>query len=136
MAGCNNGPFRTPWHAQTLPSGNKIKVTAFNLVWGAEHDDHALGGDCFAVEFVTSYPNGDAKQREQEAIEVFELVRRASEQWGFREATVGAHPSLEQQGLYDLYWFQHQADGRWSYKVISSNGKWLQNSMSAPGTLL
>jgi hypothetical protein len=135
VAGCDSpfgGPFRTPWHAETLASGNTIKVTSFNLVWGSEHDDHALGKDCFAIEYVTSYPGADAKRREDEAIEAFELVRPASEQWGFREATVAAIPTLEHRGLYDLYWFQRAADGRWSSKLIVQNGVWLQNALSAP----
>ena len=131
VAGCD-GPFRTPWHGETLTSGSTIKVTSFNLVWGSEHDDHALGGDCFAIEYVTSYPDADAKRREAEVAEVFELVRPVSEQWGFREATVAAIPTLEHRGLYDLYWFQRQPDGHWSSKVIVENGEWIKNALSAP----
>ena len=41
-AGCDDGPFRTPWHAEKLASGSTIKVTSLNLVWGAEHDEHTL----------------------------------------------------------------------------------------------
>lgn len=135
LAGCDaifGGPFRTPWHAESLPSGNTIKVTSFNLVWGAEHDEHTLGKDCFAIEYVTSYPNADAKQREAEAAEAFELVRPASEQWGFREATVAAIPTLDHRGLYDLYWYQRQADGHWSQKIVVRKGEWLKDSLSAP----
>jgi hypothetical protein len=131
LAGCD-GPFRTPWHAQTLASGDTIKVTSFNLVWGSEHDDHALGKDCFALEYVTSYPGADFKRREDEAVEAFELVRPASEQWGFREATVAAIPTLEHRGLYDLFWFQREPDGHWSHKAIVESGKWIQNALSAP----
>ena len=131
VAGCD-GPFRTPWHSEALASGNTIKVTSFNLVWGAEHDDHALGGDCFAIEYVSSYPDADAKRREAEAVEAFELVRPASEQWGFREATVAAIPMLEHRGLYDLYWFQRQPDGHWSFKTVVLSGVWIQNALSAP----
>ena len=131
IAGCD-GPFRTPWHAETLASGTTIKVTSFNLVWGAEHDDHALGKDCFAIEYVISQPDADAKRREAEAVEAFELVRPASEQWGFREATVAAIPTLEHRGLYDLYWFQRQPDGQWSFKVVVRSGVWIQNALSEP----
>jgi hypothetical protein len=67
---------------------------------------------------VTSYPGADAKRREAEATEAFELLRPASEQWGFREATVAAIPTLDHRGLYDLYWFQRQADGNWTHKVV------------------
>jgi hypothetical protein len=131
VVGCD-GPFHTPWHAETLASGNTIKVTSLNLVWGAEHDEHTLGKDCFAIEYVTSYPNADAKQREAEVAEVFELVRPASEQWGFREATVAAIPTLEHRGPYDLYWFRRQADGHWSSSAVFEHGKWVQNALSAP----
>ena len=135
IAGCDgpfDGPFRTPWHGETLASGSKIKVTRFDLVWGGEHDDHALGGDCFAIEYVTPDPDADASRREAEVSEVFELVRPASEQWGFREATVAAIPTLEHRGLYDLYWFQRQPDGHWSSKAIVQRGEWIKNSLSAP----
>lgn len=131
VAGCD-GPFRTPWHGETLASGSTIKVTSFNLVWGAEHDEHTLGKDCFAIEYVTSHPGADAKLLEAEAAEAFELVRPVSEQWGFREATVAAIPTLEHRGLYDLYWFRRQADGHWSYKLIVKSGVWIQDSLSAP----
>jgi len=131
VAGCD-GPFRTPWHAETLASGSTIKVTSFNLVWGAEHDEHTLGQDCFAIEYVTSFPDADAKRREAEAAEAFELVRPVSEQWGFREATVAAIPTIEHKGLYDLYWFQRKPDGHWSFKVVVQSGIWLQNALSGP----
>lgn len=131
VASCD-GPFKTPWHSEKLGSGEVIKVTSFNLVWGAEHDDHALGKDCFAIEYVTAHPDADAKRREAEATEVFELVRPASEQWGFREATVAAIPTLEHKGLYDLYWFQRQPDGHWTSKVIVQRGEWIKGALSAP----
>jgi len=131
LAGCDNGPFRTPWHAEKLASGNTIKVTSFNLVWGAEHDEHTLGKDCFAIEYVTSYP-GDDKKREAEVAEVFELMRPASEQWGFGEATVAAMPTLEGRRQQDLYWFVRQPDGHWASKQIIKKGEWIQNSESTP----
>jgi hypothetical protein len=130
VAGCDvlfNGPFRTPWHGQALASGTTIKVTRFDLVWG---DDHSGGQTSFAIEYVTSNPDADAKRREAEVAEVFELVRPVSEQWGFREATVAAIPTLEHRGLYDLYWFQRRPDGHWASKVVVENGEW--NTMSAP----
>ena len=134
LAGCDSqGPFRTPWHAETLASGKTIKVTSFNLVWGAEHDpDHTLGKDCFAIEYVTSFPDDD-KKREAEIVEVFEaLVRSASEQWRFGEATVAAMPTLEGRRLQDLYWFVRQPDGHWASKQIFKKGEWIQNSESTP----
>jgi hypothetical protein len=134
VAGCNYGgpPFRTPWHAEKLASGSTIQVTSFNLVWGAEHDDHALGKDCFAIEYVALHSDADAAQRQAEASEVFELVRPVSEQWGFAEATVAAIPTLDHRGPYDLYWFRRQADGHWSVTAIFQRGKWVTNALSEP----
>lgn len=134
LAGCDSseGPFRTPWHAEKLASGNTVKVVSFNLVWGAEHDEHTLGKDCFAIEYVTSFPEDDNK-REAEIGEVFELlVRPASEQWAFGEATVAAMPTPEGRGRQDLYWFVRQPDGHWASKQIFRKGQWIQNSESSP----
>jgi hypothetical protein len=133
-AGCDDSqtPFRTPWHAEKLASGSMIKVTSFNLVWGAEHDDHALGKDCFAIEYVSLHPDANAAERQTEAAEVFELVRPASEQWGFAEATVAAIPELEHRGPYDLYWFRRQSDGHWSSTAIFQHGEWVKNALSDP----
>ena len=115
LTGCGDfgGPLHTPSHTATLASGGTIEVTSFNLVWGTEHDEHTLGGDCFALEYVSAFPH-DAKRREAEAAEAFELVRPASEQWGLREATVAAIPALGHRGPYDLYWFRRRADGTWA----------------------
>jgi len=134
IAGCNYGgpPFRTPWHAEKLASGSTIQVTSFNLVWGADHDDHTLGQDCFAIEYVALHPEADAQQRQSEATEVFELMRPASEQWGFAEATVAAIPTLDHHGPYDVYWFRRQPDGHWYATAIFQRGDWVKNALSAP----
>jgi len=115
VAGCDDH-FRTVWHGQKLASGNTIKLTSFNLVWGIEHDDRDVHMDSFAVEYVTAEPNANAVRREAEAAQVFELVRPVSEQWGFRFASMSAFPTLQRKGRYDLYQFERQADGRWSFK--------------------
>lgn len=132
LAGCGgDGPFRTPWHAETLASGKTVKVTSFNLVWGAEQDpEHTLGKDCFAIAFVMSDAHADVAARDAEAAEVFELVRPASEQWGFSEATVSAIPTLDYRGQYDLYWYRQGADKRWSATLIERDGKWIPNALS------
>lgn len=114
LAGCDNH-FHALWHGKNLPSGNAIKVTSFNLTWGIEHDDRDVGKDCFAIEYVTANPGADAKAREAEALQAFELVRPVSEQWGFRVASLAAFPTLERKGRYDLYRFQRQPDGHWSF---------------------
>jgi len=114
-AGCDEH-FHTLWHGEQLPSGGMVKVTSFNLVWGIEHDDRDVRKDSFAIEYVTAIPGADAVRRDAEALQVFELVRPASETWGFRTATLAAFPKLERKGRYDLYAFEQAADGRWSFK--------------------
>jgi hypothetical protein len=114
VAGCG-GPYRTIWHDQKLPSGKTVKVTSFNLVWGVEHDDRDSSKDCFALEFVSADPQAEPGRREAEATDVFELIRPISEQWGFRRASIAGFPTTERKGRYDLYWFQRQPDGRWSF---------------------
>jgi hypothetical protein len=115
LAGCDE-QFHTLWHGEKLPSGDMVKVTSFNLVWGIEHDDRDVRKDSFAIEYVTAIPGADAARRDAEAMQVFELVRPASEKWGFRTATLAAFPRLERKGRYDLYAFEQAADGRWSFK--------------------
>lgn len=128
--GCDDGVFHTPWHDEKLASGRAVKVTSLNLVWGSEHDDHTLGKDCFAIQYVESDASADTKSRDAEAAEVFELVRPMSEQWGFREATVAGIPTLEHVGLYDLYWFRRSDNNEWSAKLIVRNGVWIQGALS------
>jgi len=130
--GCDDGnyPFKTPWHPEKLASGSTIKVTSVNLVWGAEHDEHTLGKDCFDIQYVALHPDADAATRQAEATEVFELVRPVSEQWGFGEATVSAIPVLDHRGPYDVYWFRRQPDGHWSATAVFQHGKWVQNALS------
>ncbi len=122
--GC--GDYRSPWHEERLPSGKAIKVTSFNLVWGAEHDDHALGGDCFSLEYVTANPDADPQTRGQEAVEVFELIRPVSELWGFKSAQLAGFPTVDRKGRYDFYIFVRDANGKWSFtsekrKVFASD---------------
>jgi hypothetical protein len=113
LADCG-GTGRPVWHDTTLPSGRTIKVTSFNLVWGVEHDDRDPSKDSFALEYVMTDPDAGVPQREAEAADVFELVRAASEQWGFRTASVAAFRQPERKGRYDLYLYTRQADGHWS----------------------
>ena len=113
LAGC--GPSRPVWHDQQLPSGKTIKVTSCLLVWGVEHDQRDTSRDAFALEYVSADAQAEVARREAEATEVFELIRPISEQWGFRSASIAGFPSIERKGRYDLYWFQRQADGRWSF---------------------
>jgi len=125
ISGCG-GPYRALWHDTKLPSGRVVKVTSFNMVWGIEHDDRDVTKDSFSLEYVMADPKVDAATREAEALDVFELARAVSEQWGFRTATIAGFPALERKGRYDLYQFRRQADGRWTFtrteaKVFSTD---------------
>jgi hypothetical protein len=111
LAACSNQPI---WHDQVLPSGKTIKVTSFNLVWGIEHDDRDASRDCLQLEFVWSNPAADAAAEEREALEVFELIRPASELWQFKSAVVSAFPTLERKGRHSFFSFTRGADGKWS----------------------
>ena len=115
IAGCDEH-FHRLWHGENVSPTNTIKVTSFNLVWGIEHDDRDVRKDSFAIEYVSAAPHADTLQREAEAWQAFELMRPVSEQWGFRIASMAAFPTLERKGRYDLYLFERQADGRWSFK--------------------
>jgi hypothetical protein len=136
LASCDSsiGPFRTAWHPEKLASGSTIKVTEFDLVWGAGHgdDDHVMGPDCFKITYVTQLPGADEKQRQAEALQAFELVRPISEQWGLRTAEVGAIPTLEHRGPYDVYHFRQAADGSWSFIVLFQNGEWNKGVQLTP----
>ena len=113
LAGC--GPSRPVWHDQKLPSGKTIKVTSCLLVWGVEHDERDTSKDSFALEYVSADGQAEVARREAEASEVFELIRPISELWGLRSASIAGFPGVERKGRYDLYLFQRQADGRWSF---------------------
>jgi hypothetical protein len=112
-AGCG-GASRPLWHEQKLPSGRTVKVTSFNLVWGVEHDERNAAADCLALEYVSADPNADPARRQTEAMEVFELIRPTSEQWGLPTATLAAFPSVERKGKYDLYQLVRKPDGSWA----------------------
>ncbi|HAM71304.1 MAG TPA: hypothetical protein DCM86_06645 [Verrucomicrobiales bacterium] len=117
LTGC--GENRPVWRDQALPSGRTVKVTSCLLTWGIEHDERTPGQDSFALEFVSSTPGATPAARTQEAREVFELIRGASETWGFKHGSVAGFPTLERKGKYDLYLFDRAADGQWSVKQES-----------------
>jgi|CXWL01.1.fsa_nt_gi hypothetical protein len=120
LSGCFGGVFEQPWHETRLPSGKVKKVTQFMLVWGVEHDERHVEQDCLALEFASDVPDAEPAVREQEALEVFELMRPTSELWGFRTATIAAFRSTERKGHYDLFVFTRAGDGSWSHEVIPS----------------
>jgi hypothetical protein len=110
--GCSEPP--RPWREQTLPSGRVVKVAAFYLALGLEHDERLPGHDCFGLEFVFGRAAAEPDEREQEAKEVFELIRPISEQWGFATATLTAFATPERARHFDFFVFRRAPDGLWS----------------------
>jgi hypothetical protein len=105
---------------QVLPSGKKLKITSFNLAWGVEHEERRPGDDTFALEYVSSVPDADPKLLDQETLEVFELIRPVSEQWGFKQATISAFPTTQRKGKYHIYEFTRAPDGKWTFNRQSA----------------
>src|SRR5262245_56942110 len=136
LSGCGGAP-RPLWHDVKLPSGKTVKVTSFNMVWGIEHDERDAAKDSFALEYVMTDPQADVARREAEAREVFELVRPASEQWGFPTASLAAFKTVERKGRYDLYLFQRQPGGAWAFtrseaKVFVTDRRLRQTMIASP----
>jgi hypothetical protein len=112
--------FRQPTLEQRLASGKVIKVTSCILVWGVEHGERHANQDSFALEYVTSISPSATQELDGEALEVFELIRPISEQWGFSTASVAAFTSVERTGKYDVFNFSRSSDGRWSFSRTSA----------------
>jgi len=108
------------YHEQILPSGKTIKVTMCNLVWGVEHSDRFPNQDCFAIEYVMSSPDPNQEAKDQEAMEVFELIRPISEQWKIDKAELLAFPTLKRKGTYYIYALERNPNGKWDYKWHSA----------------
>ena len=120
--GCGDSSdgFRQPTSEQRLPSGKVIKVTSCLLVWGVEHQERHTNQDSFALEYVSALSHSASQELDREAIEVFELIRPISEQWGFSTASVAAFPSAERTGQYNQFIFSRSSDGRWSFSRRSA----------------
>jgi hypothetical protein len=117
LAGCGKEDgFRTLFHEESLPSGQKVKVTMMALVWGGRPGDDGctMGGDCFHLEFVSNDPNAELPKRTAEAQQIFELIRPMSEQWGFTNAEMLGFKQIERTGDYDLFEFNRATNGNWS----------------------
>ena len=114
--GCGgSGVFHPATAEQALPSGKRILVTSCLLVWGVEHDERHREQDSFALEYVSPVLASSPAELEQEALEVFELIRPISEQWGFVTASVTAFPEVERTGPYEIFVFSRSASGAWSH---------------------
>ena len=113
--GDSSGVFRPPVRVQRLPSGGTVQVTSCLLVWGADHDERHPDEDSFALEYVSARLTSSPHDLDREALEVFELIRPISEQWGFSTASLSAFPSVERTGRYEVYNFSRAAGGTWSF---------------------
>lgn len=112
--GCDEDLHR-PTLEQRLPSGKTVAVASCMLTWGTEHGKRRAGQDAFALEYVSTLLPDHAERLDDEALEVFELIRPLSEQWSFTSASVSAFPSSERSGKYVSYVFSRSTDGRWSF---------------------
>jgi len=110
------GPFRTLVREQRLPSGKTVRVLSCQLAWGVEHDERHPDQDGFALEYLSAVPRVPAQGLEFEVLDVFELIRPISEQWGFSSATVSALRTPERTGTYDVFGFTRSAAGTLSHK--------------------
>ncbi|KGF71819.1 hypothetical protein DO97_15080 [Neosynechococcus sphagnicola sy1] len=63
-----------------------------------------------------SSPDLDQQSRDREAIEVFELIRPISEQWGFDKSELYAFPKTKRKGIYYIYTLKRNPDGKWAYE--------------------
>jgi hypothetical protein len=114
--GCvGDSTFRELIREQRLPSGKVVKVVSCLLAWGVEHDERHPDQDAFALEYLSSVPRESPRDLEREAVEVFELIRPISEQWGRPTATVSALRSSDRTGTYDVFAFSRSAGGTWSH---------------------
>ena len=109
------GDSRPIFRDHILPSGKTIKITSFNLVWGVYHEERKTNDDNFQVEYVSSFAHEDQRALNQEALEVFELIRPVSEQWGFNSATISIFPTIQRKGRYYIYAFTRAPDGTWTF---------------------
>jgi hypothetical protein len=110
------GESRPVFHERALSTGQAVKITAVNLVWGVDHDERRPQDDSFQINYVLSAPLQDSAAIDRETVAVFELIRPVSEQWGFPRATVCAFPAVERKGTYHIYAFARGPDGRWTFE--------------------
>src|SRR5262249_27638086 len=121
--GCLDGQGHSLVHEQRLPSGRVVQVISCLLAWGIEHDERHPDQDAFALEYLSVVPREQSRELEREALEVFELIRPISEQWGLSSATVTALRTPERTGTYDVFAFTRSRSGAWSHttQAISRN---------------
>src|SRR5262245_57501678 len=120
---CVGREHHAPIREQRLPSGKVIRVVSCLLAWGVEHDERFPDQDGFALEYESSAPRVPREDLEREVLEVFELIRPISEQWGLPTATISALRSPDRMGTWDIFAFKRSASGAWSHtsQVITRN---------------
>lgn len=113
LFGCSES--RPVWREQKLPSGGQVKVLFVTLAWGVDHDprERYPNNDEFTLWYVTTLPDGSPQDREREALDVFELIRPISEQWGLKSATLSAYRTPQRERYYDLFIFKRGDNGKW-----------------------
>jgi hypothetical protein len=117
-SGCADN-FRTPTRELHLPSGKVITIVSCMLAWGVDHDDRLPQQDAFQVEYLSSVPREQSQALEREVLEVFEMIRPLSEQWGLSSASVVALRTPERTGTYDAFGFTRSAAGTWAHTTQS-----------------
>jgi hypothetical protein len=111
----DKGAFREPIREQRLPSGKVVNLVSCLLAWGVEHDQRFPDQHAFALEYVSTVPRESPQGLEREVLEVFELIRPISQQWGPPTATVSALRSPDRTGTWDVFAFKRSASGTWSH---------------------
>jgi hypothetical protein len=113
----DHDPLHQLVREQHLPSGKTAKVVSCLFAWGVEHDERHPGQDGFSLEYLSAVPREPSDALEREAVEVFELIRPVSEQWGLATAEVSALRTADRTGTYDVFGFTRNAGGTWSHTV-------------------
>ena len=101
---------------QMLPSGKALKVTSANLNLGAEHNTRYQGQDSFYLRYISSVPAAETRERDQEALDAFELIRPISEQWKINTVYLMVYQSIQRDSAFETYTFERSSSGSWSFK--------------------
>jgi hypothetical protein len=111
-----DGGGKLPVHEQVLASGKTVKIIAFHLAWGVEHDERFADRDTLALEYISPLVLTNKGALDSEVTEVFELIRPVSEQWKFPHASISAFSSIERKGKYWIYTFNRGPTGAWNFE--------------------
>ena len=112
------GPKEQHHRRLKLASGRTLEVTALYLGFGDDHSGRGAVDDGVCVEYVTSFP--DEAARDKEAVEVFEAIRPLVDSLGVGTASVSAFPSLLRKGRYERHDYTRDAAGTWTSKRVEA----------------